>query len=236
MSQKQVRRSKENVNTFDGPAELNRHRRRGLFLDVLLTRLLLHWWQQNTLGGGQMDKLVISALGVVLCVFPALAVRDAASATEGTVKKIDAITKTIVVKTANGTEHVIHFLDRTAVHGAELSAKGTREVLHGLKEGSEVVVHYTTEGTEDTAEEIDRVGKDGLKVAEGTVKKIDRGAKTVAVTTAEGTEETYRLTDQAARDAGKDIGEGTEKSARITVYYTDEAGRKIAHFFKKSSR
>ena len=98
------------------------------------------------------------------------------------------------------------------------------------------MVHYTTEGTEDTAEEIDRVGKDGLKVAEGTVKKIDRGAKTVAVTTAEGTEETYRLTDQAARDAGKDIGEGTEKSVRITVYYTDEAGRKVAHFFKKSSR
>src|ERR1700682_2826831 len=62
-------------------------------------------------------------LGVVLCVFPALAVRDAASATEGTVKKIDAITKTIVVKTASGTEHTIHFLDRTAVHGAEVSAK-----------------------------------------------------------------------------------------------------------------
>ena len=51
------------------------------------TRLLLHWWQQNTLGGGQMDKLVISALGVVLCVFPALAVRDVASTAEGTVKK-----------------------------------------------------------------------------------------------------------------------------------------------------
>ena len=45
------------------------------------------------------------------------------SETEGTVKKIDAITKTIVVKTANGTEHTVHFLDRTAVHGAELSAR-----------------------------------------------------------------------------------------------------------------
>ena len=45
--------------------------------------------------------------------FPVLAVRDVASATERAVKKIDAITKTIVVKTANGTEHTVHFLDRT---------------------------------------------------------------------------------------------------------------------------
>ena len=45
------------------------------------------------------------------------------SETEGTAKKIDAITKTIVVKTANGTEHTVHFLDHTAVHGAELSAR-----------------------------------------------------------------------------------------------------------------
>ena len=35
------------------------------------------------------------------------------SETEGTVKKIDAITKIIVVKTANDTEHTVQFLDRT---------------------------------------------------------------------------------------------------------------------------
>ena len=69
-----------------------------------------------------MDRFVIFALGVVLCAFPVLAVRER-SETEGTVKKIDAITKTIVVKTANGTEHTVHFLDRTAVHGAELSPR-----------------------------------------------------------------------------------------------------------------
>jgi len=45
--------------------------------------------------------------------FPVRAVRDVASATERTVKKIDAITKIIVVKTANDTEHTVQFLDRT---------------------------------------------------------------------------------------------------------------------------
>ena len=43
--------------------------------------------------------------------FPVFAVRDVASATERTVNKIDAIAKIIVVKTANGTEHTVHFLD-----------------------------------------------------------------------------------------------------------------------------
>jgi hypothetical protein len=101
-----------------------------------------------------------------------------------------------------------------------------------LKEGSEVAVHYTAKGTEETAGEIDNIGKDGLKVAEATVTRIDRGAKTLAVKTADGTEETYRLTDSAAKDAGRDIAEGAEKSAKVTVYYTEEAGHKVAHFFK----
>jgi len=46
-----------------------------------------------------------------------------------------------------------------------------------VKEGSEVVVALSKKGTEETAEEIDRVGKDGLKVTEGTVSKIDAEAK-----------------------------------------------------------
>ena len=68
-----------------------------------------------------MDRFVIFALGVVLCV--PCSRGTGRSETEGTVKKIDAITKTIVVKTANGTEHTVHFLDHTAVHGAELSPR-----------------------------------------------------------------------------------------------------------------
>ena len=53
--------------------------------------------------------------------FPLLAVCDVASATERTVKKIDAIAKIIVVKTAKGAEHTVHFLDRAVNHGVELS-------------------------------------------------------------------------------------------------------------------
>jgi len=162
----------------------------------------------------------------------ALVAQDVVHAVTGTVKKVDAGTKTVVVKAADGTEHTFHFVERTSVQGVDAGAAGAKDAFHGLKEGSEVVVHYSTKGTEKTAEEIDHVGKDGLKVSEGTVSKIDRGGKTLVVKTADGAEETYHLTDHAAKDAGKGIAKGSEKSAKVTVYYTEEAGRKVAHFFK----
>ena len=168
---------------------------------------------------------------VGLMTAPAYAV---VSTVEGTVKKVDSTAKTIVVKTADGTEHTFHFVGRTTVHGAEEIGKGAKDAYHGLKEGSEVVVHYTAKGTEETAEEIDHLGKDGLKATEGTVSHVDRGAKTLAVKTADGTEETFRMTGHAAEDAGKDVGKGAEKSEKVTVYYTEEAGHKVAHFFKKA--
>jgi len=94
------------------------------------------------------------------------------------------------------------------------------------------VVHYTAKGAEKTAVEVDKVGKDGLKATEGTVSAIDRGAKTIAVKTADGTVETFKMADHAAADAGKEVGKATVKSAKVTVYYTEDAGKKIAHFFE----
>jgi hypothetical protein len=155
---------------------------------------------------------------------------------EGVVQKVDQGTKTVVVKLTDGTEHTLHFVKRTTVHGAEDTAAGAtagaKDAFHGLKVGSEVAVHYTAKGSEETADEFDHIGKAGMKVTETTVTKIDRGAKTMSVKAADGTVETYRLTSEAAKDAGKGVAEGTEKSAKVTVYYTEEAGHKVAHFFK----
>lgn len=61
---------------------------------------------------------------------------------------------------------------------------------------------------------------------------MDRAGKTLAVKTADGTEDTFRLSGHAATDAGKDIAKGSEKSAKVTVYYTEGAGKKVAHFFE----
>ena len=178
-------------------------------------------------------RFYVIVMLMALC-WPAHAIVQRHGILVGVVLRLDAGAKTVVVKLADGTEHTLHFVKRTSVHGAEYTAAGAKDAFHGLKEGSEVAVRFTAKGTDETAEEIDNIGKDGLKSTEATVTHIDRGAKTLAVKTAGGTEETYRLTDSAAKDAGKDIGEGTEKSAKVTVYYTEEAGHKIAHFFKRA--
>ena len=112
--------------------------------------------------------------------------------------------------------------------------KGSADVFNALKDGDEVVVHYTVKGTVKTANEFDRLGKDGLHATEGTVKAIDRGAKTITVKTADGAEATYHFTADVAAETGKDVATGTEKAAKVTVYYTEEAGRKVVHFFKNN--
>ena len=170
---------------------------------------------------------------LLLLVSLAFGAEDAITAIHGTITKLDRAAKTVVVKTADGSEHTLHFVGKTTVRGADLAAKGAKESFHGLKEGTEVVAHYTKKGGKDTAIELDRVGKDGLKGTEGTISHIDRGGKKIAVKTADGTEETFKLSDHAVQDAGKDIGKGSEKGTKVIVYSSEDAGKKVAHFFEK---
>ncbi len=50
------------------------------------------------------------------------------------------------MKTKDGTEHTIHFVGRTLTHGAKATAKGSKDAFEGVKEGDEVIVHYTEKG------------------------------------------------------------------------------------------
>lgn len=179
----------------------------------------------------------MKTIGITLLILTfgsfALADEDAVTAIHGTVTKIDKGTKTVAIKTADGTEHAVHWSKETSVHGAKDVGAAGKDSWHGVKEGSEVVAHYTKRGTEDTALEIDKVGDKGLKKTEGTVKEIDRGGKKLVVKTADGTEHTFKLTGHAAADAGKDVAAGTEKGAKVTVYSTKTAGKAVAHFFEK---
>jgi len=173
---------------------------------------------------------------VALAAFFAVAVwaaDDVASAVHGVVTKVDEASKTIVVKTKDGTEHTIHFVDKTAVYGADGVAAGAKDTFHGLKEGSEVVAHYTVTGTDKTATEVDKVGKDGMKATEGTVTKVGEGGKTVTVKAADGTEQTFDVVGHGTKVGAQDTAKGAEKGAKVTVYYTEKAGKKVAHFFEK---
>jgi VCBS repeat-containing protein len=171
----------------------------------------------------------IIALMLSLAVYAA---GEAVNAVEASVKRVDAGAKTITVKSADGAEHTFRIVERTSFHGAEDTTGLGKDSLHGVTEGSDVIVHYTKKGSEETAEEIDRIGQGGLKETKGSLSKLDRGGKKIVVKGDNGAEETYELSDRAARDAGKDIAKGSERSAKVTVYYTEKGGRKIAHFFK----
>jgi hypothetical protein len=185
-----------------------------------------------------MIRKAILVAALALCPVLVFAAQDVATAVDGTVKKIDSGTKTVVVDASDGTEHTFHYTGDLVVHGskdaAKDTAKGTDDAFHGVKEGSKVAVHYTADGGKETAHEIDNIGDDGLKATKGTITHIDRGTKTVAVKTADGTEETFRMTGHVAADTGKDIGAGADKTAKVTVYYTEDAGKKTAHFISKA--
>jgi hypothetical protein len=176
-----------------------------------------------------MKKLIRQGVIAMLLAPLAFAI-EAVSAVHGTISKIDSATRTIVVKAADGTEHTLRFVAKTAVHGTEATAKDS---FHGLTEGTEVVAHYTAKGTDETAVEVDKVGKDGMKSMEGTISQLDRKGKKLAVKSADGTEQTFKLADHAAEDSASDLDRAAEHSAKVTVYYTQDAGKKVAHFFEK---
>jgi hypothetical protein len=171
---------------------------------------------------------VVALFGLAVC-----AADDIAGAVHGVVTKVDAGTRTIVVKAKDGTEHTIHFVDKTAVYGADETAAGAKDAFHGVKEGSEVVAHYTVKGSDKTATEVDKVGKDGMKATEGTVTKVGDGGKTITVKAADGTEQTFDVAGHDTKVAAQDTAKGTEKGGKVTVYYTEKAGKKVAHFFEK---
>ena len=151
----------------------------------------------------------------------------------GTLDKVDSGTKTIAVKTADGTVKTVKFTDKTTVNGLKDAAKGAD--LAG-KEGGHVIVHTVGTGAEESAHSVEWMGSKTVHVVDGTVEDAGKGTKTVAVKTADGTKETFTVADHATVNTGKDVARyserGAEKGEHVTVYYTEDAGKKIAHVFK----
>jgi hypothetical protein len=89
---------------------------------------------------------------------------------EGRVTKFYRGVNTLVVTTVDGVQHVYRFAKGLVVHGGA----GSSATLDTLHEGATVVVHYRIEGTEQSAEEIDRVSDECLKISEGVVVGLNR--------------------------------------------------------------
>jgi len=153
-------------------------------------------------------------------------------ATEGTIQETSEAGHTILVKAADGVERLFHLNRRSTVHSADAAGD---EALRPLKKGTPVVVHYTTDGENLTAEEIDRLGDDGLKQMQGVVTAVNRGDRTISIKLADGTRQTLRLSERAATEAGEEIDHAGDGTVKVIVYFRDEAGQRVAHYFKRVS-
>jgi hypothetical protein len=150
-------------------------------------------------------------------------------ALQGNVDKIYDGAHKVIVKTEDGVTHVVNVTKKTLVHGTP------NDSMSGLHEGSSVVVHYSMDGNDVSADEIDDLGATGLKVTEGTVTRVDRRAQTLTLLLPDGTSQDLVLSERAAADDARDIKAGEEKGTKVVVYYMQDHERKVAHFFKKSS-
>lgn len=95
--------------------------------------------------------------------------QDVVHAASGIVKSIDKGSKTVVVKTAEGTEHTIKYTDQTVVKGAKETGKGVEkgsiDTYMGAKVGTQVTVNYTEKAGEKTAVGVKDAAKATAKAA-----------------------------------------------------------------------
>jgi hypothetical protein len=152
------------------------------------------------------------------------------AAMEGTMEQLYRGLNILIVKTIDGVAHVYNFTKDLIVHGGKKSGV---DALEGLREGTTVVIHYSTTGGKASAEEIDVLGDEGLRITEGVVTDINRGKKEITIRFANGQTETLQMTGRAAAESEGILDAAGRASARIVVYYADEAGRKVAHYFRK---
>ena len=127
-----------------------------------------------------MKKFWIAVVGIALACGSALYAEDVVHAVSGIVKSVDKTSKTMVVKTKDGTEQTIKWTDKTTVEGAKGTAKGVGDAskasFDGTKEGAAVTVKYTEKGGEKTAVAV----KDASKAtADATKKAADKTADAV---------------------------------------------------------
>lgn len=158
----------------------------------------------------------LSLVAALLLLMPAVHAQEKHNIISGTITKIDNAAKTVTIKTKTGTEVV-----------AKETAKTVKEGGTAAKEGGEAVVHYTTSGAEHTAVAIKPVGNKTVKVTEGTVDKVDAGARTVSVKTKDGGVVVFNSAEDGVIRAGDAMKQGTH----VTIHYTEDGAKKIAQAF-----
>ena len=162
-------------------------------------------------------------------------------AVAGQVRKIDHATKTVVIHTADGVDQTARFTEDTVVHGVTSAASAVDAWAKDALEGAWALLHYTGNGTHETAVAIDVLGGQRVKIAHGSVVTVDQAAGFIVIKTRAGAENTFELARHVVVEAGRGVERGAtatcraiEKGAEVTISYSEQAGKKTAVVVKRS--
>jgi hypothetical protein len=98
--------------------------------------------------------LAIGTVLLLIGIVPLHAQEPAVSMAQGQLVKVDAVAKTVVIRTTEGSQMQFTYTADTKVDGADEGVEGL-----ATKAGTDVTVHFTKKGSENIATEIAIVKK-----------------------------------------------------------------------------
>jgi hypothetical protein len=156
------------------------------------------------------------------------------------VRKVDHTAKTVVLRTAEGENETVRLSEHTVVHGVTSADSAVDAYATDALEGAWAIVHYTGNGTHKTAVAIDSLGGRRVKVAHGSVVRVDESARSIVIRTKTGAEGAFELAGHVVVDAEGGVERGAtptcraiEKGAEVAISYSKQAGKQTAVVVKR---
>lgn len=152
----------------------------------------------------------------------------------GEVRKVDYAAKTVVLHTADGGNETVEIAEDTVVYGVVSAGSAVDVYARDALEGAWAIVQYTSNGAHKTAVAIDSLGGRKVKVAHGSVVRVDQAAEFIVIKTRAGAEDRFELTRDVVVDAGLGLERGAtpcraiDEGAKVAISYSEQAGKKTA--------
>lgn len=167
-----------------------------------------------------MTKLIYStSLALLISLAPAVEAQTfpnpvQTGATAGIVRHSDEAAGHVISRAAESVDRLVP------------GKTDSTDLFEGLREGSQVVVHYDTANVSKNAALDD--SDHHLDMIQGRVTHIDRKKQQLVIALEDGSRQQLHLTEPVAAEAN-----ATSESAKVIVYYTNDAGDRIVQFFRQ---
>jgi len=156
-------------------------------------------------------------------------------AVAGELRRVDYNAKRVLIHTADGANQTVEICEDTVVFGVMSAGSAVDTYAKDALEGAWVIVQYTSNGAHKMAVTIDSLGGRTVKVAHGSVVRVDPAAEFIVIKTRAGAEDRFELARYVVVDAGLGVERGVtptcraiEEGAQVAISYSEQAGKKTA--------